>query len=1148
MGSRLAACAQRLRGVRVTDALRVVLLGGLDVFLGDAPLCDFTSRKSLALLSYLITTGRSHSREALSALLWGESAEGRARASLRTVLWDLRQHVPDHVSADRQSVTFDTSGPHWLDVGEFSGTIEQVLDSGQARSDAGTRLSDEEVEALEGALALYRGDFLAGFYISEAPNFESWVLRKREWARQLAIQGWHQLVLHYTADQAYLNGIDAATQLLEIAPWQEETHRQLMRLLALSGQRGAALAQYETCREMLDEELGVEPTTETRLLYNRIKTGKPLEAVGAPRTEVDRIRLGPDGGGIPTRLGSLIGRDDELASLKRLLSDPESRLTWLVGPDGVGKSRLAWETAEQMVDAFEDGVWLVRPEDAERAAAGDGAEMAEGGLSPSGHVILPLIRAFGLFPTGATSLPTQLADHLCHKEMLLIFDGGTVGDGDVEWFSRLLACASLMRLLVVSVRPPHGAPGKRLRLGGLDVPETDEEQGLMGVDLEGQRPEGGLALFLERAQDTDPDLEIDAYGGRHAARLTELSQGSPLALELLGASVGRAALDELARRYARRVDEASAGASSKDRLRTATRAAMLSVWDLLGQSRQVSLAKLALFDRDFSETAALEVAGVALAQLRGLIRLGWVDRVGGGRCVLHRSIRDFVRAKLKELAWGSGGGPVSIDGVGFGSRFRSHYLGMVARRATVLTGRAAATASDDIERDWRNVRTAWRDACVHGDCEHLSDALEGLTRFFLLRGWLREGELLLGSAYESVMEQAGDCRAEMVAARLLAEQSRLLNARGACHAGAVAARAAVDRVSDDDGLDPWRHAVRGTGLVELGHALYRQGELAAATDRLKEALSLVGDGPSAEVKARAFQHLGAIGVISEAYSEAETYLGKALDVYGAIDHAFGRSQVRHALGLAALHARRYRDAEQHLEKSIGLAEKIGYRRGEALALNGLGRLAGAEGDYDRGTVHCQKALRIARDICDRLIEAETLVELAVLLLHQGRTDEAWKRGVLAVEIARDLGEPVLAARAWLVSGHVFTELGMLDQAREACQSALELQRRLGQSNLALESLACMARIRLAGGDTSGAKDLVERVFGQLGTCSLTGANEPMRVYLTCYEVLTAVEDPRARDVLRTVLDLYEEGESVAVAGWDGGSLPGGDGGDGHGGA
>jgi len=1115
----------------MSDQLRVFLLGGLDIFLGDVPVSEFTSRKSPALLSYLITTGRSHSREALSALLWGESAEGRARASLRTVLWDLRQHVPDHVLADRQSVSFATDVAHWVDVHDFSTTVEGILSSAQVRSDSAPLLTEEQVEALEDVLDLYRGDFLAGFYISEAPNFESWVLRKREWARQLAIQGWHQLVVHYAAEQAYLSGIDAASQLLEIAPWQEETHRQLMRLLALSGQRGAALAQYETCREMLDEELGVEPTTETRLLYNRIKSGKPLEVLGGPRTEFETVRVGADGYAVPTQQGRLMGRDEDLASLKGLLSDPDSRLTWLVAPDGAGKTRLAWETAEHMVQEFADGVWFVRPQGVERVFGGDSAEEDLTDGDASSHVIFPLTRAFGLSPTGVTSLSTQLVDYVCHKEMLLVFDGGQLGDGDIEWFGRLLRCAPLLRLLVVSARPPATSDGEHLRIGGLGVPASSERRGAEVLDLEDHRPEGGLALFFERAQDADPDLEIDAYSAGHAVRLTRLSEGSPLALELLGASVGRAPLDELVRRFARRLDKAAAGAKGRDRVQTATRAALACTWDLLGQSRQVSLAKLALFDGDFTETAALEVAGVTPAELRGLVRVLWVDRVRGGRCVLHGAVRRFVRANLKKLAWGSGTGEVAIDGVGFGSRFRSHYLGLVSRRAAALASLTASAASEEISRDWRNVRAAWRGAVVHGDHRRLAETLEGLTRFLVLRGWMREGELLLGAAYEAVREGSGETGANKLAARLLAEQARLLNARGACHAAAVTARAAVDRVSGTNGADPLRHAARGAGLVEWGHALYRQGELTAATERLKEALSLAGDGPSAEVKARAFQYLGAIGAISEAYDEAERYLGKALEIYASLDHAFGSSRVWHSLGLTALHLRRYGDAERHLEKSLGLAERIGYGRGEALALNGLGRLAGVEGDYDRGAVQCEKALRIARHTCDRLTEARVLIELAVLMLHRGRTDDAWKRSVLGLEMARDLGDPVLAARGGLVAGHVFTELGMLDQAREACESALELQRRLGQTNLMLESLACMARVKLAGGDPVGAKDLVDRVFGELGPCSLAGVSEPMRVYLTCYEVLTAVEDPRARDVLRTVLELYEEGDKeVAVAG------------------
>ncbi len=130
--------------------------------------------------------------------------------------------------------------------------------------------------SLDTALDLYQGDFLAGFFV-DSTAFEQWATRERERLRLRAMEGLDRLVGGHLAQRAYAAGMATATRLLDMDPLREETHQQMMRLLALSGQRGKALEQYETCRRLLKDELGVEPTPETRALLERIRAGEVLE-------------------------------------------------------------------------------------------------------------------------------------------------------------------------------------------------------------------------------------------------------------------------------------------------------------------------------------------------------------------------------------------------------------------------------------------------------------------------------------------------------------------------------------------------------------------------------------------------------------------------------------------------------------------------------------------------------------------------------------------------------------------------------------------------------------------------------------------------------------------------------------------------------
>ena len=224
----------------------------------------FATHPVEALLVYLACQDRPLGRDELAELLWPERTQEQARVNLRVTLYRLRGQVEPYLLITRQQLALNPDAVVDLDARQF----ERHLAAGE----------------LAVATALYRGDFLAGFYLDGSPAFEQWALLERERLRTLAIAAYQQLV-----DQAATAGqLDAATayaqRLLQLDPWHEPTHRQLMRLLAHAGQRSAALAQYETCRTLLAAELGVAPDEATTALYEQIRTqAQDLRLGMAPR-------------------------------------------------------------------------------------------------------------------------------------------------------------------------------------------------------------------------------------------------------------------------------------------------------------------------------------------------------------------------------------------------------------------------------------------------------------------------------------------------------------------------------------------------------------------------------------------------------------------------------------------------------------------------------------------------------------------------------------------------------------------------------------------------------------------------------------------------------------------------------------------------
>ena len=284
-------------------SLKIHTFGRLSIERDGEVVAGLASSKAEALLVYLACTGREQPREVLADLLWNDRTQRQALANLRVVLSSLRRVLGPYVDITRTTAAPNPRADTWLDVRRLQEASEQAQD--------GIR-SPAEAEALGAALEAYVGDFLAGSFLPEASGFENWVAGERE-----------------------------------------RLHRQLMEALAHNGQRAEALRQYETCRRVLAEELGVEPDAETHKLADTIRAGAPEPVPVTPAaTPPAPLKL-------PTPLTPLIGREQEVAEIQSLLLDRSSRLISIVAPGGMGKTRLAMEVARHLDGHFADGVAFV---------------------------------------------------------------------------------------------------------------------------------------------------------------------------------------------------------------------------------------------------------------------------------------------------------------------------------------------------------------------------------------------------------------------------------------------------------------------------------------------------------------------------------------------------------------------------------------------------------------------------------------------------------------------------------------------------------------------------------------------------------------------------------------------------------------------
>jgi DNA-binding SARP family transcriptional activator len=315
--------------------LTLRLLGEPRISYRDHALTAPLAGKEQALLIYLACApGKRFSRDHLATLLWGETSQERARYNLRRALWHIREALDelalspdDYVSTEDSWIWMPASAPCWVDTREFEavlGTAFRHLRTEFSPSSVGVRRVRETID-------LYRGKFLAAFSVSQAPGFDEWVRFERERLFQLLLRALSSLIQSFIAWGERDEAIDVCRRLLESDPIQEDTHRLLMRLYWDTGRRTQALRQYRRCREILSQELDVEPVEETQDLYQRILQNEISPTSISSLTLTSRLTL-------PKPAPETIARPRLFDLLDEGLHVP---LTLVSAPPGYGKTTLA---------------------------------------------------------------------------------------------------------------------------------------------------------------------------------------------------------------------------------------------------------------------------------------------------------------------------------------------------------------------------------------------------------------------------------------------------------------------------------------------------------------------------------------------------------------------------------------------------------------------------------------------------------------------------------------------------------------------------------------------------------------------------------------------------------------------------------------
>ena len=1074
--------------------LSIYLLGTFQVTLEGQAVTAFATEKVRALLAYLgVEADRPHPRALLAHLLWPNQIERTALHNLRQALVVLRQAIgdrdadPPFLLITRQTIQFNPHSSYWLDV--------EAL----ARLSVASQQPDpDQVEQWRQVADLYRGDFMAGLGLRDNISFEEWVVVRREQYYRQALEALDWLAGRYERQGEHRQAIHYARRQIALAPWQEQAHRRVMRCLAQDGQRSAALAQYESCRLLLLKELGVEPSEETTILYAQIRAGgleeqetstlshKPqMEDKGAATDSLASLLPLVPRHNLPAQLTSFIGREKELAQIAAYLTGPDCRLLTLLGPGGMGKTRLALQAAARVASAFCDGVYLVSLDAVPRAEL--------------------LASAIG----GVLNLPCaeRLTAYLRPREMLLVLDSFERFLSGADLLIDLLQAAPRLKIMITSQARLNLQAEWLMRVDALPFPASQaacsyEKSSDMGTWEKTLDDFSAVHLFVQRARQVEGEFSLSPETGPGVVRLCQLVEGMPLGIELAAAQVTEFSPAAIAHDVEANLERLATTRHDVPARHRSLSALFEHSWALLKKTEQASLQRLSVFQGEFDAQAAKAIANTTLADLTALVDKSMLWQTPTGRYAMHQLLRQRAAEKLQA----NPGQREAIHG-----QHCAYYATFMQQREKDLKSPRLEVLTE-IDAEIENVRRAWQWAIAPGKAPSSAEierAQVSLFQFYRARGALQEGLDVFGQAAERLRnwvakEQRLDearqnedlkhkIRNASLLSALLRRQSYFAKASGNYPLAAMAAQQAVGQAQD--------RVDEAKGYIAWGQALCQQGRYDAAQAPLERALTLAraihhppGEASSLDLLADVYRRQGNHSQALECYRQV-------LAIYHASGQRHHKAQVLNALGKTHHSQSDYLTAQYHLEQARSICHAIGDELGEATTLNNLGALYSSLGDYRTGQGYYKQALIICKHKGYRAKQADNLEQLGLVYHHLGDPESARRYSEQALTLNREMGDRAGEGHSLTHLAHALAGQGNLQAAAAAYDQALHLWREIGQPDLALDNLAGLAHVALAQGDAARAVALVEEILAWTEANDTTFIEHLFQIYLICYRVL-----------------------------------------------
>lgn len=745
---------------------------------------------------------------------------------------------------------------------------------------------------------------------------------------------------------------------------------------------------------------------------------------------------------LPAAPTGFVGRSAEIQEAKALLD--KGRLLTLIGPGGVGKTRLSLQVSAELLPQFPHGTYWV--------------PLAS--VSSTSYLAYTIAEAIKFSFYSHSDPNTQLLNFLREKQMLLVLDNFEHLTQGSELIARMLEQSHHLKILATSRERLNLSGEATLELGGMSYP----------TEKSGEPPEiyPAVQLFVQSARRSDPDFNLDAESKKHIARICQLVEGLPLGIELAAGWIRVLSCAEIATEIQANLGFLSTQARDVPLRHRSLRAVFEHSWNLLLNEEQLVLSKMAVFRGGFRREAAARVAGASLAHISTLLDKSLLRKVNTAtepgtspvfRYELHETLRQYAQGKLKEWTEPPELYEQTAD------RMSEYYTEFLSLKAAHLSGERQKDALESIGEEIENVRAAWSWCVRRGRVDLVKKALNSLYFFYEVRGLPQEGDLAFQKAGEIL--QAGEAALESLGGQAYQYSS---NPEQLALSGQILARRGVfnHRLTR---YEQARELLERS--LEIFRCLDNRPEIAFALQRLSQLQSELGEYEAGRRNCqesleifrvladrqgigRALNELGAIAYRQGEYDKAEQYHRESLRLFRELNDHWGLASTLVNLGNVETELGEYVQAKQFYRESLALCEEIGAQAGLAATLNNLGDINREIGDLSDARKYLDRSIEIYQQIGDRYGLSVVLANLGDVAYRQEQYQEARKLHEQSLAICEETGNRLGVAHALAKLGSLTCALGEYQESQKYHLQALKLAVENQATPLVMETLVGIA--------------------------------------------------------------------------------------------